>query len=67
MPAPPLADSSGSTGPPSIDVDMSDWIPIADVAECPPGTSIERLAGGRMVAVANVDGVFHAIDITDCP
>lgn len=41
---------------------MSDWIPIADVAECPPGGSIERLAGDRMVAIANVDGVFHAID-----
>jgi len=43
-------------------VDMSDWIPIADVSECPPGISIERLAGGRMVAIANVDGTFHAID-----
>ena len=41
---------------------MNDWIPIATVAECPPGTSIERLAGGRMVAVANVDGVLHALD-----
>jgi nitrite reductase (NADH) small subunit len=41
---------------------MNDWIPIATVAECPPGTSIERLAGGRMVAVANVDGGLHALD-----
>ena len=41
---------------------MSDWIPIADAAECPPGASIERWAGNRMVAVANVDGTFHAID-----
>jgi nitrite reductase (NADH) small subunit len=41
---------------------MSDWIPIADIADCPPGRSIERLAGDRMVAVANVDGTFHAID-----
>jgi len=41
---------------------MSEWIPIADVSECPPGASIERLADGRMVAIANVDGTFHAID-----
>ena len=39
---------------------MSDWIPIADVNECPPGASIERLAGDRMVAIANVDGAFFA-------
>lgn len=41
---------------------MNDWIPIATLAECPPGRSIERLAGGRMVAVANVEGVLHALD-----
>lgn len=41
---------------------MNDWIPIADVADCPPGASIERVAGGRMVAIANVEGMFHAID-----
>jgi len=41
---------------------MNDWIPIATVDECPPGASIERLAGDRMVAVANVDGIFHALD-----
>ena len=41
---------------------MNDWIEIADASECPPGRSIERVAGGRMVAVANVDGTLHAID-----
>jgi len=41
---------------------MADWIAIARVEECPPGTSIERVAGGRIVALANVDGTFHAID-----
>jgi len=43
-------------------LDMNDWIAIADVSECPSGMSIERLAGGRMVAIANVEGTFHAID-----
>lgn len=41
---------------------MPEWIPVADEAECPPGTAIERVADGRMVAIANVDGVLHAID-----
>ena len=41
---------------------MPEWIAIASVDECPPGTSIERVAGDRMVALANVDGTFHAID-----
>jgi nitrite reductase/ring-hydroxylating ferredoxin subunit len=41
---------------------MPDWIPVAAAAECPPGASIEREAGGRIVAIANVDGRFHAID-----
>ena len=42
--------------------DMSEWIPVAEAVECPPGTSIERLAGDRMVAIANVAGRFHALD-----
>jgi nitrite reductase/ring-hydroxylating ferredoxin subunit len=41
---------------------MNDWILIADAAECPVGASIERVAAGRMVAIANVDGIYHAID-----
>ncbi len=41
---------------------MPEWIPVAEAADCPPGTSIERLAGDRMVAIANVDGTLHAID-----
>ena len=41
---------------------MPEWIDIAAAAECPPGTSIERVVNGRMVAVANVEGSWHAID-----
>ena len=40
----------------------SDWIPVATVADCPPGRGIERVAGDRMIAIVNVDGAFHAID-----
>ncbi|MEX0670738.1 MAG: Rieske (2Fe-2S) protein [Pirellulales bacterium] len=41
---------------------MPDWIPVAAASECLPGTSIERVAGNRMVAIANVTGTLHAID-----
>jgi nitrite reductase (NADH) small subunit len=41
---------------------MAEWIRIASAAECPPGKVIERLAGERIVALANVDGRWHAID-----
>jgi len=41
---------------------MPDWIPVAAASDCPPGSSIERVAGDRMVAIANVEGRYHAID-----
>jgi nitrite reductase (NADH) small subunit len=41
---------------------MPEWIEIATADECPAGTSIERVAGDRMIAIANVDGQWHAID-----
>ena len=41
---------------------MADWIEIATLDECPPGTSIERVLAGQMVALANVAGRLHAID-----
>jgi len=41
---------------------MPDWIPVAAAADCPPGASIERVAGDRMVAIANVAGRLHAVD-----
>ncbi|MEI8228507.1 MAG: Rieske 2Fe-2S domain-containing protein [Planctomycetota bacterium] len=41
---------------------MPDWIRLAAASECPPGGSIERVVAGRVVALANVDGAWHAID-----
>ncbi len=40
----------------------SEWIEVARVDECPSGSSCERVAGDRIVALFNVDGVFHALD-----
>jgi nitrite reductase/ring-hydroxylating ferredoxin subunit len=42
--------------------DQTDWVRIASAAECPLGTSIERVVAGRVVALANVAGNWHAID-----
>ena len=41
---------------------MADWIEIASVEECPPGTSLERAVSGQMVALANADGQYYAMD-----
>jgi nitrite reductase (NADH) small subunit len=41
---------------------MSQWIPLARVEECPVGTSLERVAGERIVALFNVDGTIYALD-----
>ena len=38
------------------------WIRIAAVADCPPGSALECVAGDRIVALFNVDGEFHALD-----
>jgi nitrite reductase/ring-hydroxylating ferredoxin subunit/membrane protease YdiL (CAAX protease family) len=58
-PEPSAAEPGPSARPPAA---MTDWIPIAAAADCPPGASIERIVAGRVVAIANVAGRFHAVD-----
>ncbi len=41
---------------------MSRWIPVANVADCPPGSCLELAVAGRIVAIFNVAGDFHALD-----
>ena len=41
---------------------MPGWIPAADLADCPPGSCLELVVEGRIVAVFNVDGELHALD-----
>src|ERR1700752_1245947 len=41
---------------------MTQWTQVARVAECPPGTCLERVAGDRIIALFNVDGTFFALD-----
>jgi nitrite reductase/ring-hydroxylating ferredoxin subunit len=41
---------------------MDNWVRVARVSECPPGTSLECAAGDRVVALFNVEGTLHALD-----
>ena len=41
---------------------MSNWVEVARLEECPPGKSLERVAGDRIVALFNVEGTIYALD-----
>jgi nitrite reductase (NADH) small subunit len=37
-------------------------MPLAPLADCPPGACCERVVAGRVVALFNVDGQLYALD-----
>ncbi|MGE0607936.1 MAG: Rieske (2Fe-2S) protein [Pirellulales bacterium] len=41
---------------------MSNWVRVAAVQACPPGQSLEVVAGDHVIALYNVEGTFHALD-----
>jgi nitrite reductase (NADH) small subunit len=41
---------------------MPNWVRIAKISECPPGSVIERVAGDRVIALANAGGNLFAMD-----
>lgn len=41
---------------------MAQWTRVADVSDCPPGSSLEVVAADRILALYNVEGTFHALD-----
>src|SRR5258708_6738651 len=43
---------------------MSERVKVANLSELPPGTGRQVKAGGRALAVFNVDGTIHVIDGT---
>ncbi|MFQ5777009.1 MAG: Rieske (2Fe-2S) protein [Terriglobia bacterium] len=43
---------------------MPNYIKVAKVNEMPPGTAREFHANGKVIALFNVNGAFHAIDNT---
>lgn len=40
----------------------ADDLILAKTADCPPGSALELVAAGRMIALYNVDGQFFALD-----
>ena len=42
------------------------FVPVARVTDIPPGQTKIVVAGGKQLAIANVDGNFHAVD-NACP
>ena len=38
------------------------WTRVAAITDCAPGHGLEVVAKGRIVALFNVDGTFHALD-----
>src|SRR5258708_35388090 len=43
---------------------MSERVKVANLSEVPPGAGRQVKAGGRALAVSNVDGTIHVIDGT---
>lgn len=41
---------------------MADWQKVATTAEVAVGSGKEVVVGGRLVALFNIDGQFHAMD-----
>ncbi|HZD05012.1 MAG TPA: non-heme iron oxygenase ferredoxin subunit, partial [Longimicrobiales bacterium] len=40
---------------------MTDWVKVASVEECPPGSLLPVEAGGERIVLANVDGDYYAL------
>jgi len=41
---------------------MPRWLRVAALTDCPPGSTLEVVAGDRMVALANIEGALFALD-----
>jgi nitrite reductase/ring-hydroxylating ferredoxin subunit len=41
---------------------MAHWTHLARASDCPPGTALELVAEGRVIALFNVQGRFYALD-----
>ncbi len=62
-----VADGSASMSDGSSDVsgggqDDGDWVKVADLSECPPGTLLDVEAGRESVVLANIDGDLYALE-----
>ncbi len=41
---------------------MADWVRIAALDECPPGSASEFVVRDRVIALFNVEGTLYALD-----
>lgn len=41
---------------------MANWVRVARLSECPPGTARELVAAQRIIALFNVEGTLYALD-----
>jgi len=62
-----VADGSASMSDGSSDVsgggqDDGDWVKVADLSECPPGTLLDVEAGRESIVLANIDGDLYALE-----
>src|SRR5207253_6264066 len=59
-----LTPSSPSHGVPPRQI--TEYVTVARVRDVPPGSVVQVQAGDRWYALANLDGVLHAVD-NNCP
>ncbi len=62
-----VAEGSASMSDGSADVsgggqDDGDWVKVADLSECPPGSLLDVEAGRESVVLANIDGDLYALE-----
>ena len=62
-----VADGSASMSDGSSDVsgggqDDGDWVKVADLSECPPGSLLDVEAGRESIVLANIDGDLYALE-----
>jgi len=53
--------SDGSSDVSGGGQDDGDWVKVADLSECPPGTLLDVEAGQESIALANIDGDLYAL------
>ncbi len=57
--------SNVSNGSPDVSdggQDDGDWVKVADLSECPPGTLLDVEAGRESIVLANIDGDLYALE-----
>ena len=54
--------SSGSSDASNREQDDGDWVKVADLSECPPGSLLDVEAGRESIVLANIDGDLYALE-----